>query len=146
MLVEPESQHENQALEEDKSLTRELSLLFSGSSFLGEIPVPDGYAYLRAECGDAMEVFLAIRDQRIQKARFDTLGCEFTIACGCTAMNFAEKNTLSKTLQIVPEQIIEALDKRLPPSHYHCAELAAETLKRAINDYVIRRKIYDPEP
>ncbi len=144
--VAPEVHYEGQNHEEEDSLAQELSHLFSDSIFLGEIHVPDGYAYLRADCGDAMEVFLAIRDQRIQKARFDTLGCGFTIACGCTAMNFAEGTTLSGALQIAPGQILEALGKRLPPSHYHCAELATETLKKAINDYLLRNKDFYSEP
>ncbi len=107
--------------------------------------MPDGYAYLRADCGDSMEVFLAIEDQRIPKAHFDTLGCGFTIACGCTAMKLAEGNSLSEALQVTPGLIIEVLDKRLPPSHHHCAELATNTLKKAINDYLIRNSHFDPE-
>jgi len=136
--VETETRHDNQIHEEDDSLARELSRIFSDSSFLGDISEPDGYAYLRADCGDSMEIFLTIKDQQIQKACFDTLGCGFTIACGCTAMKFAEKKTISEALQITPGYILKTLGRLLPPSHYHCAELATETLKKAINDYLIR--------
>lgn len=108
-------------------------------TFLGEIPTPDGYAYLQGECGDSMEVFLTIRNQRIREARFDTLGCGFTIACGSTAMEMAEGSTLSGAMKITAQQIAEALDG-LPDSHVHCAELASEVLKKAVNDYLIRGK------
>lgn len=108
-------------------------------SFLGEIHTPDGYAHLQGDCGDSMEVFLAIQDRRIREARFDTLGCGFSIACGNMAMEMAEGSTLSEAMRITPQQIDKALDG-LPDSHFHCAELASEVLKKAVNDYLIRGK------
>jgi len=121
------------------SLSQELRHRFSDASFLGDIQVPDGYAYVRADCGDALEVFLSIRDRQIQKARFDTLGCGFTVACASMAMEMAEGRTLAEAMRIAPKQIVKALEG-LPLSHEHCAELAVVTLKKAIEDYLIRSK------
>jgi nitrogen fixation NifU-like protein len=104
---------------------------------LGDISVPDGYAHVTGDCGDAMEVFLAIRGRRIRQARFDTLGCGFTLACGSMAMEMAEGETVSDAMRIDASKIALALGG-LPATHEHCAELAAETLKKAIQDYLFR--------
>ena len=126
--------------DEEALLAQRLRELLANSPFLGDIPQPDGYAYMRADCGDSMEVFLSMKDQFIEKARFDTVGCGFTIACGNKAMEFAEGKHLSKAQQISPEDIITSLGNLLPDSHYHCAELATLTLKDAIRDYLVRGK------
>ena len=125
--------------EKGSNFSKEQIQRFSNPPFLGEIPVPDGYATLRGECGDTMEVFLSVRDGRIERARFDTLGCEYSIACGNTAMEMAEGRSLPEALRISPERIEEALGG-LPPSHRHCAELAIDTLRKAVLDCRVRSK------
>lgn len=107
--------------------------------FLGDISAPDGYAHVTGECGDTMEVFLTIQDRRIRQARFDTLGCGFTLACGSMAMEMAEGRTVFDAMRIDSKKIAHALGG-LPSSHEHCAELAVETLKKAIQDYLFRGK------
>lgn len=104
---------------------------------LGDLPSPDGYAHVTGECGDVMEVFLAVQDRRIREARFDTLGCGFTLACGSVAMEMAQGKTLSEAMRIDAGEIARSLGG-LPPTHEHCAELAAETLKKAIRDVLLR--------
>ena len=107
--------------------------------FIGEMVAPDGYAQVRGDCGDTMEVFLCVRDGRICQARFDTIGCGFTLACGSMAMEMAEGNSISEAMRIDEHKIEEALGE-LPDSHQHCAELASEALKKAIKDYLFRGK------
>lgn len=106
---------------------------------LGDIPDPDGYAYVRADCGDSMEIFLKVRDRRIVEARFDTLGCGPTLACGSVATELAQGKTVGEALQVGPERISEALGG-LPSSHFHCAELASETLRKAVQDFLERSR------
>jgi nitrogen fixation NifU-like protein len=115
---------------------------------LGEIPEPDGYAYVRADCGDSMEVFLKVKNDRVEEARFDTLGCGPTIACGSMAMELAQGARVTEALRIKPKDVAEALGG-LPEAHFHCAELAVETLKKALEDYLSRskepwKKLYRP--
>jgi nitrogen fixation NifU-like protein len=107
--------------------------------FMGEISAPDGYAHVRGDCGDTMEVFLAVRNRRICQARFDTIGCGFTLACGSIAMEMAEGKPVTQALRIDEHKIEEALGG-LPDSHRHCAELASEALKKAIQDHLFHGK------
>lgn len=105
--------------------------------WLGSLPHPEGYAHLRGDCGDALEVFLRVKAGRVVQARFDALGCEFTVACGNAAMQLAEGKPLDEALQIAPEAIAAAIEE-LPPDHFHCAELAVETLRKALRDSRLR--------
>ena len=107
--------------------------------FIGEMVAPDGYAHVVGDCGDTMEVFLSIRDRRICLARFDTIGCGFTLACGSMAMEMAEGKLTTEAMGIDEHKIAEALGG-LPDSHRHCAELASEALRKAIQDYLFRGK------
>ncbi len=108
-------------------------------SCLGSIPQPDGYAYLRGDCGDSLEVFLQIRDRRIHRARFDALGCDYTVACGNLAMELAEGKSLSDAMHISPDEISRRLGG-VSPSHVHCTELAADAVRKAVEDYLRRGK------
>jgi len=106
---------------------------------LGEIPSPDGYAVEQGDCGDAMEVYLSVNDRTIRTARFDTLGCGYTVACGDVAMEMAENRSLAEALGIRPEQIEAALGG-LPASHKHCAQLAVRALRSAIRTALERAR------
>jgi nitrogen fixation NifU-like protein len=138
-LVAPQSEGFLRDDGEGFPFSQELIDRFSNEAFLGKLPDPDGYASVRGECGDLMQVFLSIRDRRIRKARFDTLGCRFTIACGSMAMEMVEGRTVPEALRISSTRITEGLGG-LPSSHMHCAELAAETIRKAIEDYLVRGK------
>jgi nitrogen fixation NifU-like protein len=136
MIANPES--EKEATDESR-VSAEVRRRALDPPLLGDIPVPDGYAHVTGDCGDSMEVFLAIGNRRIGQARFDTLGCGFTLACGSMAMEMAEGDTVANAMRIDAKKITLALGG-LPATHEHCAELAVETLRKAIQDYLFRGK------
>lgn len=138
-LVTSSGQAKEQTREPDAQVSSEVRRRALNPPLLGDIPVPDGYAHVTGDCGDCMEVFLAIEDRRIRQARFDTLGCGFTLACGSMAMEMAEGKNLSEAMRVDAKKITRALGG-LPVTHEHCAELAAETLHKAIQDYLYRGK------
>ena len=137
MIANPGPAGEATYSDGDLSVSPEVRRRALDPPFLGDIPAPDGYAHVTGECGDTMEVFLTIQDRRIRQARFDTLGCGFTLACGSMAMEMAEGQTVFEAMRIDAREIAHTLGG-LPSSHQHCAELAAETLKKAIQDYLFR--------
>lgn len=93
---------------------------------------PDGHALLVGSCGDTMEVFLRVRDSRIKIAAFMTDGCGPTVACGSMLTRMARGKTLGTASAIEAADLIMALDG-LPPEHVHCATLAVDTLRQAID-------------
>jgi nitrogen fixation NifU-like protein len=97
---------------------------------------PDGRAQLQGTCGDTMEMFLKVKDETIIECAFQTDGCGTTIVCGSVATELAAGKTLVEALGAVSAAGILKVLGGLPESDVHCAQLAAETLRRALADYL----------
>jgi nitrogen fixation NifU-like protein len=93
---------------------------------------PDGHAFVCGPCGDTMEMFLRVRDSRIEIAAFMTDGCGPTVACGSMLTTMVRGKSLEEAVAIDAADLIIALDG-LPPEHIHCATLAVQTLRQAID-------------
>jgi len=101
---------------------------------------PDGYAQVKGSCGDSMEMFLKIEDDRIIDCGFFTDGCGTTIACGSIATEVAQgKNFIEALALVSADEILKRLGG-LPEEDVHCALLAAETMRRALADYLFQKK------
>jgi nitrogen fixation NifU-like protein len=101
-----------------------------------KIEAPDGYALVKGSCGDTMEMFIKIKNDRISECGFQTDGCGTSIVCGSVATTLAQDKTFIEALAgVSANDILKILDG-LPATDVHCAELAAETLRRALADYL----------
>ncbi len=107
----------------------------------GRIDSPDGHARVSSDCGDAIEMFLRLRDGRIEEARFKSDGCLTTVAAAQAAAEMAKGKTVRECLGINQSSIIAYLDG-LPANQEHCAFLAALALQRALRNYAVNRKGY----
>jgi nitrogen fixation NifU-like protein len=105
----------------------------------GSLPNPDGFASLHSACGEGMEIWLKVRDNRIEDVSFWTDGCAATIACGSMASELAKGKTVPQALTVSARQIADALDN-LPEGNFHCAQLASDTLKAAVRDCLALQK------
>jgi len=101
---------------------------------LGVLEHPEGHAKVTGPCGDTVEIFLDIEEQRITRATFTTDGCGPAVASGSMATQLAIGKTLDEARAITQETILEALGG-LPSESKHCALLAANTLASAIAAY-----------
>jgi len=102
---------------------------------VGNILQCDGFGQSTGECGDTMGIWLTVQDKRITKATFWTDGCGTTIACGSMVTELVKDHTIGEAFEIRPGNILEALEG-LPEDHTHCAILAANTLREALNNYL----------
>jgi nitrogen fixation NifU-like protein len=102
-------------------------------SNLGRIIEPDGHGLVHGVCGDTMEIYLRLDDEMIEQATFMTDGCGPTIACGSMLTKMITGKLLDDALEIMPENLIEALDG-LPEENQHCAELAVITFQNALGN------------
>jgi nitrogen fixation NifU-like protein len=102
----------------------------------GEMTKPDGHAVTTGPCGDTDEFFVRISGNRILETRFRTTGCFFTVAA-CDAVAFlAEGRTVHEAMQLAQESVLEYLGG-LPEDHEHCALLAVNTLRRALEKHIV---------
>jgi nitrogen fixation NifU-like protein len=101
---------------------------------------PDGCAQAKGSCGDTMEMFLKMKNDVIQRCTFQTDGCGTTIACGSVATGLALGKTFTQALASVSASEILKKLGGLPEEDVHCAQLAAETLRRALADYLYQKR------
>lgn len=104
---------------------------------------PDARGIIHGCCGDTMEIYLRLNGDRIEEATFATDGHESAIACAGRLTQMVRGLTLESAYAIKPEDIIAALGG-LPEAKIHCAHLAVNTLRQAIdNRHVGEGKILD---
>jgi nitrogen fixation protein NifU and related proteins len=88
---------------------------------------PDGYGKKTGDCGDTVEFFLFLDDERISTMSYDSHGCMNTNACANAVIHLVEGRTLGEAWELTPEKVAAFLES-LPPDHFHCAELAIGAL------------------
>ena len=111
---------------------------------VGEIPDADGVGEVgNAKCGDIMKMYLKIKDDRIEDAKFETFGCGSAIASSSMATELIKGKTVDEALAVTNKQVVDALGG-LPAYKLHCSVLAEESIKAAVKDYYERNNIpYD---
>lgn len=100
----------------------------------GKAEGPDGYGRVTGPCGDTMEIFLKVEDDKIAAASFVTDGCGTTIACGSMATELAQGKAIGEAWKITQGTILQACGG-LPEPDRHCALLAVDALQSALKNY-----------
>ncbi len=98
-----------------------------------DIPNPDGFATFQSGCNEVMKIWLKVRDDIVVDSGFWTNGCAATIACGSMGTELVKGKSIAEALAVSAEDIARALVD-LPEGNFHCAELAAGTLRIALTD------------
>ena len=107
-----------------------------------KIENPDGYAKVKGPCGDTMEMFIKIKEETISECAFQTDGCGTSIACGSITTVLTKDKSFTQALASVGSgEILEKL-RGLPEADVHCAHLAAETMRRALADYLYLKRSF----
>ena len=104
-------------------------------SHRGRIETPQGYSDVTRSCGDGLELFLRINQDRIIEARFASSGCICTIAASNMTAVLAEGREIYDAFDIEAQTVMDALGG-LPPGEDHCAELACTALREALRHYL----------
>ncbi len=85
-------------------------------------------------CGDAMKIFIKVKDDVITDVKFQTFGCASAIAVSSMVTEVAKGMTLDDAMKVTKQSLADALDG-LPPQKMHCSNLGADALHKAIEDY-----------
>ena len=116
---------------------KKMALEEAVKAYSGRLNDPDASASVTGDCGDTMEFYLNISDNKISEVRFYTDGCEVTRACGAVAAFYADGRALEEAMYVSPGLILKTLGE-VPPDHRHCAILAATALYKAIADHLLK--------
>ena len=112
----------------------------------GEIENADGVGKVgNLVCGDLIWVYIKVgKDKKgkeiIKDIKYKTFGCVAAVSSSEILCNLVKGKTLAKAKKISKEDIISKLGK-LPKVKYHCSVLAADGLRKAIDDYEKRKSL-----
>jgi len=108
---------------------------FTNPRNVGEMDDADGIGEEgNPVCGDAMKIFIKVKDDVITDLKFQTFGCASAIAVSSMVTEVAKGMTLDDAMKITKASLAEALDG-LPPQKMHCSNLGADALHKAIENY-----------
>ncbi len=106
--------------------------------YIGRLPDPDAHSSIKGTCGDTIEIFLKFENGHVKEASFITDGCGSSMVCGSFAAEMSMGKYPEGLFEITGEAILDKLGE-FPEEDKHCAFLAAETLHKAANDYMIKK-------
>lgn len=104
---------------------------------VGKMENPDASASEGSPaCGDMVKLYLKVNEQSktIEDIKFESYGCASNIATGSIITDLARGKTLEEAKHINWKAADEALGG-LPPVKVHCAVLAVDALRTAIENY-----------
>jgi len=133
---DPFKELEQSVMEDMKSVYSEKTIdHFLNPRNLGGITAPDGFGRITGPCGDTIEICLKVSNGKVMNASFWTDGCGPSIASGSMVTELAKGKSILEAQRITQQDVLDALGG-LPEDNLHCALLAANTLKEAIEDYL----------
>jgi nitrogen fixation NifU-like protein len=103
---------------------------------VGEIENADGIGEVgNPVCGDMMTFYIKVNDNRISDVKYKTFGCGAAIAVSSMVSEMAKGKTLEEAKKLTPALVAEELEG-LPKNKYHCSNLGAQALNKAIDNYL----------
>ncbi len=120
--------------------TKEVIENFTKPKNNGQIKNPSSVGTLgNPVCGDVMKIYLKIKKNKrgedyIQDIKFQTMGCAAAIATSSMITELAKGRTIKEAKKITNAKVARSL-KGLPPIKMHCSNLAADALKKAIENW-----------
>jgi len=85
-------------------------------------------------CGDLMDICIRVQNDIIVDVKFQTFGCGSAVATSSMITEMVKGKTLDQAYEVTKAEVAEELDG-LPPIKMHCSNLAADALKKAIDNW-----------
>jgi NifU-like protein involved in Fe-S cluster formation len=117
-------------------LEKKLKEALADTSNIGELPDADSVGTVgNSDCGEMLRMWIKFREDKgrkvIDKATFQSFGCETAIAVAALATRIIQGKTADEALSLKPEDLSGELGP-LPPMKIHCAQLVEGALKSAL--------------
>jgi len=96
-------------------------------------------------CGDLMDMYIKVENNIIKDIKFETFGCGSAIATSSMITEIVKGKTLDEAYKVTRQDVANELDG-LPPIKMHCSNLAADALKKAIDNYRAGLRVGDNYP
>lgn len=104
---------------------------------MGEMAGADSIGTVgNADCGDMLRVWVKFKDENgrkvIDKASFQSFGCETAIAAASLAMELIRGKTPEEAMKMRGEEFARDLGP-LPPTKVHCTQLVEGAIRSALD-------------
>lgn len=104
---------------------------------MGEMTGADSIGTVgNADCGDMLRVWVKFKDENgrkvIDKASFQSFGCETAIAAASLAMELIRGKTPEEAMKMRGEEFAKDLGP-LPPTKVHCTQLVEGAIRSALD-------------
>lgn len=114
---------------------------FDNPRNVGVISDADGVATIGSEeCGDMIKVWIKVADEYLADVKYKVFGCPAAIAACSMMTELAIGKHIDQAWELTDDHVAEALGG-LPAGKYHCSNLAASALHRAIMSYVTKNSV-----
>ncbi len=112
---------------------------FTNPKNFGEMKKPDAIGEVgNIRCGDIMKIYLKVGEKKgkklVKDLKFQTLGCAAAVATSDAVCDLAKGKTFEEALKIDYRKVTDELGY-LPAVKVHCAQLAQQGLKAAIENF-----------
>ena len=95
---------------------------------------PDAKARkLNPLCGDEIEVFLKLGQNRIREMKYQARGCAITVASASLLSEKLPNLTVKDLTKLKLKDVEKLLHAKISPARESCATLALEAVKEALN-------------
>lgn len=114
--------------------TRQIAEHIANPQNVGELEAPSGTGdVVNQVCMDRMRLTIRLEGDRLADARIKARGCPPSIAAASVLTELIIGRTLDELEALSRKDIADALG-HLPPAKMHCAALAIDALRAAIDD------------
>ncbi|MFQ3168102.1 MAG: NifU-like protein involved in Fe-S cluster formation [Limisphaerales bacterium] len=118
-------------------LQKKVAEAISNPKNVGEMADADSVGTVgNSECGEMLRLWVKYKEQDgkkiIDKATFQSFGCETAIAVASLATELIQGKTAAEAMEMKPEELSGELGP-LPPMKIHCAELVQGALRDALS-------------
>src|SRR5438874_1907357 len=120
----------------DSNLQQRITEAIRNPQNMGELANADAIGTVgNSECGEMLRVWIKFKQEKgkkvIDRATFQSFGCETAIAIASLAMELIQGKTAEEALSLKTEELAGELGP-LPPMKIHCAELVEGALRSAL--------------
>jgi NifU-like protein involved in Fe-S cluster formation len=124
-------------MNEDSQLQARIEEAVRNPRNLGEMDDADAVGTVgSADCGDMLRMWVKFKEQDgrkvIDRATFQTFGCQTAIAVASVATEMLAGKTVSEAMSLSGEEMAGPLGP-LPPVKIHCAQLVEGALRSALS-------------
>jgi nitrogen fixation NifU-like protein len=125
--------------------SKEVMKHFKHPKNVGIIKNADGVGRVgNMACGDFMELYIKVKNDKISDIKFQTFGCVVALAVSSMLTEIAKGKSLEEAIKIGNKDILKKSGP-VPAIKIHCSVLAADALHEAVYDFYSKNKKPIPE-